>query len=324
MPSKTDPASLPYVLVMLDPVKLATLAAVVEHGSFSAAGAALSLSQPAVSRHVGALEARLGTPLLVRARDGVRPTSAGTALLAHAEAVLGRLRLAEREVADLAGLRTGEVRLGSFLTALVHLSSEVGTLLDAAHPALRLRDALLDRPGAFAALTRGEVDVAFVFEHPVQPLAPPDDVELVDLFADPVRLLLPVAHPLAAADAVAIADLAAEPWVRPHEGSAARLHDAVTHAAGIAPPLVAAGRGDEPLEAQALVAAGRGVLLGFALTVVLDPARIALRPLRDPAAVPARRVQAAVLRGPRPPATRALLDAAVAVGERRRRERLAP
>jgi DNA-binding transcriptional LysR family regulator len=308
---------------MLDPVKLATLRAVVEHGSFSAAGAALTLTQPAVSRQVAALEAQLGTPLLARTRGGVRPTAAGRALLGHADAVLGRLALAEREVRDLTGLRAGEVRLGSFFTALVVLAAEVGALLGAAHPALRLRDVLVDRAGAFAALGRGEVDVALVFEHPAAPLAPPDEVELVDLLADPVRVLLPAGHPLAAAGgAVALRDLRDAPWIRPHDGTAARLFDHVAARAGIAPPLVHAGRGDEPAEAHALVAAGRGAMLAYDLELVLDPARVVARPLAD--AVAPRVVQAAVLRGARPPATAALLAAVIDAGRRRRAGVTAP
>ena len=46
---------------MLDVGKLATLREVIARGSFSAAATALSLTQPAVSRQVSVLEARLGT-----------------------------------------------------------------------------------------------------------------------------------------------------------------------------------------------------------------------------------------------------------------------
>jgi DNA-binding transcriptional LysR family regulator len=315
MRANTDVASFLYRFDMLDPVKLMTFRAVAEHGSFSAAGHALALTQPAVSRQVAALEARLGTPLLTRTREGARPTPAGQALLAHTEAILGRLRLAEREVADIAGLRCGEVRLGSFFTALVYLSAEVTALLGAAHPDLRLRDVLVDRAGAFAGLTSGDVDVAFVFEHPVDPLRPADDIELTDLFDDPVRVLLPAGHALAAGEPIALSDLGDETWIRPHDGSAARLFDAVTQQAGVAPHVVLAGRGDEPAEAQGLVAAGQGVMLGYDLNVVLDPERIAVRQIRD--TVAPRTVQAAVIRGRQPPATRALLAAAVQAGRRR-------
>ena len=96
---------------MLDVGKLATLRAVVHHGSFSAAAAAVGLTQPAVSRQVSLLEQRVGTQLVRRTQQGVRPTEAGRLLVEHADVILDRLSLAEAQVADLAGLRSGHVRL---------------------------------------------------------------------------------------------------------------------------------------------------------------------------------------------------------------------
>src|SRR4051794_41847207 len=96
---------------MLDVAKLATLRAVVAHGSFSAAGQALRLTQPAVSRQVSLLERQLGTQLVRRTQQGVRPTEAGRVLVEHAEAILGRIALAGAELADLAGPRPRHLRL---------------------------------------------------------------------------------------------------------------------------------------------------------------------------------------------------------------------
>jgi len=59
-------------------------------------------------------------------------------------------------------------------------------------------------------------------------------------------------------------------------------------------------------------------MLGYDLNVVLDPERIAVRRIRD--TVAPRAGQAAVIRGRRPPATRALLAADVEVGRRRQPE----
>src|SRR5215207_5977241 len=101
---------------MLDVTKLATLREVIERGSFSAAATALSLTQPAVSRQVSLLEARLGTQLVRRTRQGVLPTEAGQRLADHAAAVIGRLSLAEAEIAALAGVQAGRVRIGMFFT----------------------------------------------------------------------------------------------------------------------------------------------------------------------------------------------------------------
>jgi len=309
---------------MLDVAKLATLRAVVAHGSFSAAGHALNLTQPAVSRQVSLLERRLGTQLVRRTQQGVLPTEAGRLLVAHADAILGRLALAEAEVGDLAGLRRGRLRLGSFFTALVYLSSELAVELEARHAELFaggeevVEDALVDRAAALRGLRAGELDLAIVFEHAFEDPDPPvpDDVETVALFDDPPRALLPAGHRRAGAEEVRARDLARDTWIRAHEGSAARLVDHVLRGARIAPPLLPAGHGDEPVEAQAFVAAGRGVTVAHALNVLIAPDQIAAVPLAGGA--PVRRIQAAIMRDQRAPLARAALDALVEVGRRRR------
>ena len=62
---------------------LECLAAIVEEGGFERAAARLSITQSAVSQRLRALEAQVGTVLLVRSRP-VKPTSAGRLLIKHA------------------------------------------------------------------------------------------------------------------------------------------------------------------------------------------------------------------------------------------------
>ncbi|HEX2104174.1 MAG TPA: LysR family transcriptional regulator [Solirubrobacteraceae bacterium] len=306
---------------MLDVGKLATLRAVVAHGSFSAAGDALSLTQPAVSRQISLLERQLGTQLVRRTQQGVHPTEAGRLLVAHADAILGRLARAEAEVADVAGLRRGRLRLGSFFTALVYLSSELAALLEERHPELFagqpdvIEDALVDRGAALRGLSAGELDLAIVFDHEFEPGPGADDVELVELFADPPRVLLPAGHPLAGAAELSARQLGGETWIRAHHGSAARLVEHVARRGGVEPPLLFAGHGDEPVEAQAFVAAGRGITIAHRLNVLIAPDQIAVVPLSGGA--PVRRVQAAIMRGQRAPLARAALDALREAGRRR-------
>jgi DNA-binding transcriptional LysR family regulator len=112
---------------------------------------------------------------------------------------------------------------------------------------------------------------------------------------------------------VTAADLAGDTWIRAHDGSAARLVDHVLHRAGVRPPIELVGRGDEPVEAQAFVAAGRGVTVAHRLNVLIDPDRIAVVPVPGPS----RLIQAAVLRGNRSPLARATVEALRTVGMRR-------
>ena len=291
---------------MLDVGRMATLRAVLAHGSFSAAGQALGLTQPAVSRQITLLEREAGARLVRRTRQGARPTEAGRLLAEHVEAVLDRLALAEAQLAELAGLRRGRVRLGSFFTAFAQLTPTVAALAEARLPDLDLEHELVDRPTAFRRLATGELDIALVFEHGFEPDPAPADVELVPLFTDPARVLLPARHRLAGRPVLALEELAGETWIRANDGSAARLLDHVLAEAGLRPPVLLAGHGDEPVETQVYVVAGDGVALAYQLNVLINPAGIAVRPLAGDA--PVRHVQAALLRDQRAPGPRALLE----------------
>jgi DNA-binding transcriptional LysR family regulator len=116
-------------------------------------------------------------------------------------------------------------------------------------------------------------------------------------------VLLPAVHPLAARPTLRCADLAGETWIRAREGGARELLDATLARAGIDPPRLAAGYGDEPVEAQVYVVAGAGVMLAHELNVIINRAGIAIRPLTDG---PARTISAAVP-SDCPPPTRALV-----------------
>lgn len=292
---------------MLDPVKLVTLRTVVALRSFSAAADALHLTQPGVSRQVALLERQVGAALLTRARGRIEPTEAGRILLEHAAPALDGLALAEARVLALHESDAGTVRLGSFFSALVHLSSEAGTVLAERHPDLRIADDLVDPDTAFRKLARGDLDLAVVFDHPLARHPAPVGIRVEPLFDDPLRVLLPAHHPLAQQEDVTLGDLAEETWIRAHDGSAADLVLHVLSEHDLRPRMLLAGHGDEPVEIQALVAAGRGVTFTWDLTVVVSGLDLVLLPIRE--RTDPRRVGAALPAGTVPPRTAAVLDA---------------
>ena len=73
----------------------------------------MRVAQPSLSKQIKALEAELGAPLFSRARGNVTLTPAGEALLPLARRMLADADTARQEVAELAGLRRGRVRLGA-------------------------------------------------------------------------------------------------------------------------------------------------------------------------------------------------------------------
>ena len=124
---------------MIDAAGLRVMRAIAEEGSFTAAALALGYSQPAVSQMVKRLEQRTGTVLVEKVGRSVRLTEAGAVLARHAAPVLAALDAAEEEVAAIAGLRSGRVRLMAFPSSSVTLVPRALAAVRAAHPDLSVQ-----------------------------------------------------------------------------------------------------------------------------------------------------------------------------------------
>ena len=118
--------------------RLGVLTEVADRGSFSAAAAALGMTQSAVSQHISALERAMGESVVDRASRPVQLTEAGVILVRHARAVVARLDVAEQELAAAAGRRRGRLRLGAFPTALATFLPPVLARFKRQYPTVRL------------------------------------------------------------------------------------------------------------------------------------------------------------------------------------------
>lgn len=300
---------------MLDLKRLRILATVTREGSFSAAAEALFMSQSAVSQQVATLEREIAMPLLVRTAGGPKLTDAGRALVSHAEAAMARLDEAEHEVAAIAGLEGGEVRIASFPSASATLLTEALADFRGRHPKVRLSVTESEPEESLPRLRAAEIDVAVVFDYPFLPESPPDrDVDRELLLTEAMHLALPRDHPLAAMERVPMQALADEAWlcgVRPSSCS-----EAITNAcleAGIEPRI--AFESDEYQVLQAYVAAGLGCTLIPDLALPSLHAGVVVRPTEPEA--PTRRVWAATrAKGARSRATEVMVEALRSAGER--------
>jgi DNA-binding transcriptional LysR family regulator len=121
---------------MLDVTRLRALVAVAQHGSVTKAARALHYAQPSVSHHLARLEAETGVRLFQRVGRGIRLTEAGRLLAERAAEVFGRLDAAEQELAAIAGLAAGRVRLAAFPSAFATVVPDAVMRFTAAHPGL--------------------------------------------------------------------------------------------------------------------------------------------------------------------------------------------
>lgn len=276
---------------MIDTRRLRTLRAVADHGTVTAAAAALHLTPSAVSQQLGALEHEVGHRLFTRDGRGVRLTTVGRIMLSHANEVLAQLERAEAEVAAYTTGESGTVTVASFATAIGVALAPAIRALRASAPGITVyvRDAEGDE--ALRMLLDNEADLAIAVEYRGAPDATDQRLSRIPLYAEPFDLVLPASPP--PGPSLTLAALADEPWIGPYPGNP--VHDVIAFACeqeGFSPDF--AHSSDDFRAVVALVGAGAGVALVPRLALRdLDLSNVEVREV----AGPERRVFAAVRRG---------------------------
>ncbi len=296
---------------MLDVKRLRILREVVSHGSFSGAADALYLSQSAVSQQIATLEREVGMTLVERTREGTKATDAGRVLVEHADAAIARLDEAERELAAIAGLEGGEVRIASFPSASATLLTLGVSDFVSRHPKVKLTVADAEPEVSVPRLRAGELDLAITFDYPQVPEPEDRDLERTLLLTESMHVALPITHPLASQMRVKMADLSEEDWLSGGcPSSCGIIVKRVCRDAGFEPRI--GFESDDYHVLQGFIAAGLGVTLLPDLALPTMRSDVVVRPTDPPA--PMRRVWATTRRT-RSAATDAMLGALVSAGE---------
>jgi DNA-binding transcriptional LysR family regulator len=263
--------------------------------SFTAAARALGYTQSAVSRQIAVLEKDLDAELFDRKARGVELTEQGRTLLPHAEALLGRLTAAQRDLDALRGIGGGRLRVGAFPTAVAALVPRALAAFRTAYPKANLSLVEGLTPALLQQVRAGDADLAVVSAPPDRPIEAAG-LELHHLVDEQLLVAVPLGHRLAASGTIRLAELADESFIA---GSATAEESLLraTLPTGFRPriDIVAA----EWTGKLGCVAAGLGVALVPALAVRATPADLVLLRLHpDDASV--RQIFAATTRKPTP------------------------
>jgi len=186
---------------MVTLVQLRALVAVVEAQGFAAAAVALGVSQSAISHSIAALEAVLGSPVILRGTRPLRPTPLGAQLLPDARrAVESAAALTARAAVHAAAVH-GPLRVGAPPTVARGLMPHFTALWRAAHPKVRVSVLEGEDNEVAGWLEAGTVDLAVL----VDPEPLPEGA--VPFLHDDFRVALHSEHPLAGEREVAFTDL---------------------------------------------------------------------------------------------------------------------
>ncbi|MFW5416502.1 LysR family transcriptional regulator [Nocardiopsis sp. CNT-189] len=142
--------------------QLAYFLAVAETRHFTRAAELCQVAQPSLSKQIRTLEAELGSPLFSRARGNITLTPAGEALLPLAQRMVTDAETARREIAELAGMRRGRVRLGATPSLCGGLVADALAGFHSRFPGIELRVEESGSRDLIRALGKGQLDLALI------------------------------------------------------------------------------------------------------------------------------------------------------------------
>ncbi|MEU3647433.1 LysR substrate-binding domain-containing protein [Lentzea sp. NPDC034063] len=185
--------------------QLRYVVAVAEHRHFRRAAQALGMTQPSLSRQVGAVERELGTALFERTARGAVLTAAGEVYVVHARRVLDEVAAGATEAQRAARGQTGSLRLGFVGEALIELLPSLLARFRSAHPGVHLECRELSTAQSGAALLAGDIDLAISRGAPTGDGA--ERLTAVPVAGDHLIVACHRAHPFASRPAVAVEQL---------------------------------------------------------------------------------------------------------------------
>jgi DNA-binding transcriptional LysR family regulator len=191
--------------------------AVATHNSFARAAEALHLSPPTLSLQVKQLANTVGQPLFEQLGKKIFLTAAGQTLADAAMDISKRVDLLAEDLSALQGVERGRLKLAILTTVKYTLPKLLGGFC-AAHPGIEVSMVVGNRENLLQRLARNDDDLYIMGQ-------PPEHMELIcEDFADnPLVLVAPPNHPLAAQTAIAPDALNGAPFIMREPGSGTRL-----------------------------------------------------------------------------------------------------
>jgi DNA-binding transcriptional LysR family regulator len=191
---------------------LRVLMTVVQAGSMNKAAAVLHSTQPAISRSIKDLERTIGAPLLDRSPRGIEPTVFGKALLEGGTAMFDDFHRAMQTIEFLNDPTAGSVCVGCSPLLAATFVSAVVELVSRRFP--RIRFELVSAPVEVVHRDLNERRLDFLITRQVGPILE-DRLSFDFLFEDSLVVVCGNQHLMARRRNIALAQLAAEPWVLP-------------------------------------------------------------------------------------------------------------
>jgi len=223
----------PSALQRLKLRDLRMLRAIASTGSMVAAAEQLGVTQSAVSKAIGEMEATLGIRLVERVPNGTELTAAGAILVQRAGVIFDELAEGFRELVHLADPSQGEIRIGTTEPNTEILAWMIQRVTGS-HPRIQFKVMISDSDTLIAELRNRRLDVAITrwASGPGD-----DDLACATLFAAPLMVMADRRHPILRRRTVGLAELIDQPWtLSPPDTFLGQIVAQVFRAQGLALP----------------------------------------------------------------------------------------
>jgi DNA-binding transcriptional LysR family regulator len=194
--------------------RLRAFAAVARTRSFSRAAEALYISQPAISKHIAALEDELGTQLVVRTRSGATLTPAGKVVADYVLRAEGLLSHAKRALAAGVHADSGTLAVAASPIPATYLLPDVLADFQHRHPAVAIEVRVASPADAVDLVRAHRAELAVV-----SAIDPPPELHSEPLVEDEIVI---VGAPSLALRRLRADNLESLTWIVPDAHSADR------------------------------------------------------------------------------------------------------
>lgn len=211
---------------------------VVHEKSMAHAARSLNMTQPAISKVLRELENHFGAPLLIRGNRGVVTTELGELVVRRTAPLLRELRSLSSEASNFLSGKSGNVAIGSLISASKSLLPGAIRLLKQANPDIEVTLKIGEMTHLLPALSVGDLDLV-VSRVPDgwQSRKEFQDLSVDVLYEETFSLVAGCDHPLHACNQPSLAEMHHLPWVLPtRESLFRRTVDRLFSQAGLGPP----------------------------------------------------------------------------------------
>lgn len=196
--------------------QLKVFEAAARHSSFTRAAEELFLTQPTVSMQIKQLTKSVGLPLFEQVGKRLFLTEAGRELFATCRQIFETIAQFEMTVADLKGLKQGQLRLAVITTAKYFVPRLLGPFCQL-DPGIEISLQVTNHEGILERMNNNMDDLYIMSQVPENL-----DVNYEPFLDNPLVVFAPVNHPLAKEKNIPIERLTNEPFIMREPGSGTR------------------------------------------------------------------------------------------------------